>query len=639
VSGPGQQQVEERVRERTADLLRINEALRADAARWQQTSAELQRRLQELEADAQTDRAARRAALNLIEDAVMARHAKQIESEERQRSSAALRVSEERFQLALDAAAMGTFLWQVQEDRTECDTQMLALFGLSADRSISLKTALSTMIHEDDRERYAAAVGRAIDPAGHGELREDIRVILPDGAQRWLAVTGQVYFDGEPRQANRMVGGVMDITGRKHIEEALREGEARQAFLLKLSDALRALTDPLEIQAVAARVLGERLNVSRALYAKVVSEEDSDFYIVSQDYHQPEVPSIVGRHRANDFGATLFNEMRAGRTLAVADVAVETRITEQERAAYPTLGIQAYVGVPLIKEGRHVAIFGVLHNTPRAWTSAEIAMVEETAERTWAAVERAQAEVEVREAKAAAELASKGKDRMLAVLSHELRTPLTPVVLLVGAMQEDKSLSEEVQENLAMIRRNVELETKLIDDLLDVTRLGSGKVRLNLRQLDLNETVMQACVICLPLSTERAIKVECEYDGAIGKINADPVRLQQVFWNVLKNAIKFTMKGGRIYVTTTRLSDSRCEVRIRDNGIGIKPEVLSRIFDVFDQGEPAITQRFGGLGLGLSISKSLMELHGGTIRAESSGIGEGASFIMELPSAPRKGGA
>jgi PAS domain S-box-containing protein len=587
-------------------------------------SAQIRDRLQALRESLPKDRHARLAALNLIEDAVEARNSER-------RSVEALRQSEQRLGLALKAAEMGTFLWHVAEDRSECDARLLSLAGLPPDGELNFRTALEAVIHPDDRARYAENAARACDPDGGGVLREDIRVKLPDGSLRWLAISAQTYFEGNPRRATRMVGTAIDISARKRTEDALRASEAHQAFLLRLSDALRTLADPLEVQAVASRVLGEHLQASRVLYAKVEQCEDSDYYVICQDYHAPEVPPLVGRHRANDFGATLFNEMRAGRTLAVMDVTVEDRITEEERQAYPALGIRAYIGVPLIKQGRHVAIFAVLQTTARVWTAAEIALVEQMAERTWSAVERAQAEAALREAKAAADLANRSKDHFLAVLSHELRTPLTPVMMLVSALLEDKSLPKDLLDDLTMIRRNVEVETRLIDELLDLTRLNSGKISLNLQELDLNEIMGHVCEICRPQAIERHIQVSTQFDPQLRKFKADPVRLQQVFWNVLKNAIKFTMVHGRITITTSQLTDGGCEVRVQDNGIGMKPEMLDRIFDVFEQGDPAITQQFGGLGLGLAITKVLVELHGGRIRAESEGVGKGTCVVMELP--------
>jgi two-component system CheB/CheR fusion protein len=247
--------------------------------------------------------------------------------------------------------------------------------------------------------------------------------------------------------------------------------------------------------------------------------------------------------------------------------------------------------------------------------------------------ERRSAEAALQEAKEAAEAANSSKDRFLAVLSHELRTPLTPVLMTAAALEQDPSLSPEAREEMAMIKRNVELETKLIDDLLDLNRITSGKLPLNLDTLDLNTAVRDACAICGQGPREREIAVELDLDESAGAVLADSARLHQVLWNVLKNAIKFTPPRGTIRVTTRRLAGGFAEARVSDSGIGIPAEVLPRIFNAFEQGDASVTRQFGGLGLGLAISKALMDLHGGAIRAESAGAGLGSTFIIELPSA------
>ena len=238
----------------------------------------------------------------------------------------------------------------------------------------------------------------------------------------------------------------------------------------------------------------------------------------------------------------------------------------------------------------------------------------------------------LREAKDAAEQANASKDRFLAVLSHELRTPLTPVLMAVAALEHDPELRPDVREDLTMMKRNIELETKLIDDLLDLSRITNGKLRLALETVDLNEAVRQVCGVCRPQMKERGLRLETDFDPAAGCVSADPARLQQVLWNVLKNAIKFTPENGTIRVTTRHLG-GRCEVRVQDSGMGIAPEVLPLIFDAFEQGHAHVTRQFGGLGLGLAICRALVDLHGGAIRAESEGPGQGATFIIELPDA------
>ncbi|GIF47462.1 hypothetical protein Afe04nite_20010 [Asanoa ferruginea] len=299
------------------------------------------------------------------------------------------RSKEERLQLALDAAQLGTFVWYV-EDRSEPDQRMLELFNLPTDGTLSLSAALDSMIHPVDRDRYAAAVSAALDPAGSRELRETIRVLQAHGGYNWVAVTARAFFEGHPPAPMRLVGVAADVTDRY-------EAEARRAFLFELSEALRSLTDPLAVKAKAVDLLGRHLQVSRALYVDVVHEPDSDYYVAESDFHDPTVASIVGRYRADDFGATLFAEWRAGRTITVTDVSTDPRLSDLERLAYPATDVQAFVAVPLVKEGSHVASLMLHQNTSRMWGRAEITLVEEVAERTWAAVERAKAEKELRE--------------------------------------------------------------------------------------------------------------------------------------------------------------------------------------------------------------------------------------------------
>ncbi|RBP44338.1 PAS domain S-box-containing protein [Roseimicrobium gellanilyticum] len=241
------------------------------------------------------------------------------------------------------------------------------------------------------------------------------------------------------------------------------------------------------------------------------------------------------------------------------------------------------------------------------------------------------AEQTLQESKEAAEAANAAKDRFLAVLSHELRTPLTPVLMTAAARELDPEIPSGLREDMAMIRRNVELETKLIDDLLDLSRITSGKLALRMEAVDLNTVVRHVCGICRPQILEKEVLLRMELDPNAGLVRVDPARLQQILWNIVKNAAKFTPDGGWIHVRTQRVSNERTCVRVADSGIGIAPDVLPRIFDAFEQGDEQITRQFGGLGLGLAISKALAELHGGSITASSSGEGSGSTFTMELP--------
>jgi signal transduction histidine kinase/ActR/RegA family two-component response regulator len=249
------------------------------------------------------------------------------------------------------------------------------------------------------------------------------------------------------------------------------------------------------------------------------------------------------------------------------------------------------------------------------------------------------AEGALRQARDAAENASRAKDLFLAALSHELRTPLTPVLMTIAAMDMSPELAPELRENVAMIRRNIELEARLIDDLLDLNRVASGKLRLNLEAVDVNSAVRHVWETCRPFILEKGIHLECDLPEIAPQVKADAARLQQILWNLLNNAAKFTPEHGEIHLRVCHTDcqgaqggdASRVRVELRDNGIGIAPEMLPKIFDAFEQGDAGITRQFGGMGLGLAISKALVEMHGGTIRAQSNGPGQGSTFTIELP--------
>ena len=238
-------------------------------------------------------------------------------------------------------------------------------------------------------------------------------------------------------------------------------------------------------------------------------------------------------------------------------------------------------------------------------------------------------ERELRDAKTQAEEANSAKDQFLAVLSHELRNPLNPVLAHVSALQTRDDLPCDVREDLRVVRRNVELEARLIDDLLDLTRIAQGKLQLTRGAVDVHELVGQALGICRDEAKAKRLTVDVALDARGHTVDADAARLLQVLWNVLKNAVKFSAADGRVGVRTSD-RDGTLRLTVADSGIGINPEQLHGIFDAFAQGGPAITRAFGGLGLGLSISRALVEAHGGRIWAESDGIGRGASFHVEL---------
>jgi PAS domain S-box-containing protein len=259
-----------------------------------------------------------------------------------------------------------------------------------------------------------------------------------------------------------------------------------------------------------------------------------------------------------------------------------------------------------------------------------VGAVQDITERKRMELELTAARLAAEGAKAQAEEASRAKDRFLAVLSHELRTPLTPVLAGVALVQQDARLPPAMRQRLELIRRNVELEARLIDDLLDLTRIARGKVDLDRRRIELGTIIERAVEVCRPDIEARGLHFEVDHGPGGHVIEADAGRLQQVFWNILKNAVKFTPHGGRVALRCRR-DDDQVVVEVSDSGIGIAPEAFVHIFDAFAQADRTIARQFGGLGLGLAISRALVEMHGGSIAAHSSGPGQGATFTIRLP--------
>jgi HAMP domain-containing protein/signal transduction histidine kinase len=265
-------------------------------------------------------------------------------------------------------------------------------------------------------------------------------------------------------------------------------------------------------------------------------------------------------------------------------------------------------------------IIGIVLNTIEASTQTENLLKQSQS----LAAELQKTNLELEE-KARSNLA---KDQFLAMLSHELRTPLTPVLASALALESEPGLPKDIHESLQMIRRNVELEARLIDDLLDLTRIDRGKVQLNFEVVDAHSLLQNALEICQAEMDRKHLARSLNLGASKVHMRADSARLQQIFWNLINNAVKFTQRNGRIIISTSNDSRGQLRVEIADTGLGIEPEALPKIFDAFEQGGRT---QLGGLGLGLAISKTLVEAHKGTITAQSAGRNKGATFTLVFP--------
>jgi len=460
----------------------------------------------------------------------------------------------------------------------------------------------------------ATWVGKFESMVQDGRPRRIEHEIAPLG--RWLLV--YLY----PTRGDRFAVLYEDITESRRAQAALQAREAQQAFLVRLNDALRPLVDPSAIQATASRLLCEHLQADRAMYADVEGAAGAEIGTVRGQYVRRGEP-FPPWFSYSAFGERELSRQRRGETTVVADVLADPDFGERERAAWLSAGMRSLVVAALVKGGRLVAGFGVQTSRPRDWQGEEVALVRETAERTWDATERARAEEALREA-------GRRKDEFLATLAHELRNPLAPLRNGLELLQAADGASDVAPMALAMMDRQLGHLVRLVDDLLDVARISAGKIGLRRRPLPLAEAIARSVEASRAVLQQHGHELRVEPGGAGLVVDADLDRLVQVFSNLLANAAKYTDRGGCIQVQARHEGD-QAVVEVRDTGIGIPREELARVFDLFSQVRMHQGRAQGGLGIGLALTQKLVHLHGGGIEAESAGIGQGSTFRVRLP--------
>jgi signal transduction histidine kinase len=401
--------------------------------------------------------------------------------------------------------------------------------------------------------------------------------------------------------------------GDPHPYAALHVG-----MLADMGACLRAELRAAETFYRVALILGRLPDVSRATFGTVDNEART---VTIHQHFCRDTQSMEGVYPMSETELT-SQELARGQVVVIEDVRTDYHTRDNPALRFKR-GYLACVAVPMHRKGVWAATLMVQSPVPRAWSGEEVELIRTAAERTWLAVENMRLLHEAQHANAA-------KDRFLAMLSHELRTPLTPVVMVLNALADHPAMPPDARADLAMIRRNIDLETRLIDDLLDVTRVANGKLTLCPRAALVHELLEHVCQICRADAVARGIELTCKLEAAADTVMADAARLQQVFWNLVKNAVKFTPPGGRVAITTRDVA-GELVVDVSDTGAGIDADVLPRIFNAFEQGEQTVTRTYGGLGLGLAISKAIVDLHQGRIWAESGGAGRGAAFHVALP--------
>lgn len=489
-----------------------------------------------------------------------------------------LKKSEDLLQLALRAAHAGPWAWDLQSGQGFWSEEFYLLLGVSPETEPLPYANWQRLVHPADRQRADQELQSAI--AERRTIDLDFRIQRPDGAVRWLNFKGQAAYgpDGTPV---RMVGLSMDITDRKQTEEALRKSEAE----------LRLVADSAPVFiAHCGRDL--RFRFVNAAYATRLG-------LRPEDLIGKTIPEVLGEEAYESFRQHVETVLRG------------------ERVAFER-------EVPYERIGRHV-----MHclYVPELDDAGAV--------QGWVAVvmdvtERRQAEDSLRQAQKALKEADRRKDEFLAMLAHELRNPLAPIRNAVGVLERLDSPDPRLEKMREVIDRQTEQLTRLVDDLLDVSRITQGKIALHREVIDLARIVGRAIETSRPLIDANGHRLLVTLPHAPIWIEGDLSRLAQVVSNLLNNAAKYTETGGTIWLTA-EYRHGEVSLRVRDTGVGMPAEVLPRIFDLFNQADRSLERAQGGLGIGLTIVRRLVEMHGGRVAAFSPGPGQGSEFVVHLP--------
>jgi signal transduction histidine kinase len=482
------------------------------------------------------------------------------------------------------------------------------------------------------------------------------RGVRADGLVYWTLMKGRVQRDqaGVPTQ---LVGVALDITERKAVEQALVESErshsrlaeARQQLLVREQAAREAAEEASRLHRDVEERLALLVDASDALLGSVKSEElppavlglarvliSADAYavwrLVDPAAGRWRIASAAGLSERFCTDSVLVNPGEWP-PMDVPFVAEDVPKTVELAARHEELGregIRSLLTVPLRVRGQRWGNIVFYYRTLHRFAESEPRVALALANLAGAALGNLEFYEEQRRLRREAERANRTKDEFLATLSHELRTPLNAIAGWVNLITKGALEPEAIKHALEVIARNTRAQAHIIDELLDVSRIITGKLRLDLKPLELAPVIRAAADAMRPAAEAKEIALELRLEAAGAAVLGDSDRLQQVVWNLISNAIKFTDRGGSVVVLLARRA-GEVELTVADTGRGIAPEFLPHVFDRFAQADPTISPKQGGLGLGLAIVRHLVELHGGTVAADSPGVGLGATFRLRLP--------
>ncbi|MGH8517299.1 MAG: GAF domain-containing protein, partial [Panacagrimonas sp.] len=528
------------------------------------------------------------------------------ESLERARAESERRMGDARFRALVEGAAQIVWTTDREGRVVEPLPSWCAFTGQVAAQVMG--DGWFDAVHPDDRERVRRIWRQALE-SGH-TFEGEFRVHKALDGWRWMHARGHAVVDDDGT-VREWIGMNVDVSERKRIER-------RDAFLVRLDDAVRSLSDPEEVATSVLRLLGEHLHAQRATYLEVDAE--GQVFSVVRD-HAPGLLELHGRtFRLEEFGSGAGEALRGGRGFVTPDPAAADG--SDLVGASVEEGGSAVLVVPLFRHRRLAAAVGLVRLMPRHWQEEEIDLARAVIHRAWESIERARLARDLREA-------HERKDDFIAMLAHELRNPLAPLRngLQVLRRAPDAMPARRVHQ---MMERQVDQLVRLVDDLLDVSRITRGKMELRMEPQALSGVLTVALETARPLIEAARHRLEVDLPEREIHVRGDAVRLAQIFANLLNNAARYTDDGGRIRLRATR-DGGRAVVSVRDSGIGLAPEMCERVFETFQQISRGPNELNSGLGIGLSLARSLTVLHDGRISAHSEGLGHGSEFVVSLP--------
>jgi PAS domain S-box-containing protein len=511
------------------------------------------------------DRGTFRGALDLFTDVTL-----------RRRAEEALRENEERLRLAMEAGEIGTWEWDIANDRVTWSDRIYVIHGIQPGTFGGHVSDFTALVHPADTEDVREKIQRTLDE--DAPYRAEFRIVRPSGEVRWIATSAAMLRD-ERRRPLRLLGATVDTTERKRVEEALRKSEEfRRRILDSTRDCVKVLT-----------LDGRFLSMNDAGLAAVEIE---------------------------DIGTLLDTSW------------IDAWPVEEREAARRATQVAAEGGV-----GRFQGFWPTHKTRTPKWWDVVITPIVGSDRRPVQLLAISRDVTARRRMEDALRDADRRKDEFLAMLAHELRNPLSAISSAAILARQPHFSEQDRRFSHEVIERQVKHLCRLIDDLLDVSRITRGKIELRHEPLDVGTIIVHAVEAARPIVTERGHQLEVATPAAPLTIMGDATRLEQVVVNLLTNAAKYTESGGRIQLTVER-AGTEAIIKVRDNGMGIPPEKIQEMFELFAQGDRSPARSEGGLGIGLTLVKRLTEMQGGTVTGHSEGTGKGSEFVVRLPLAP-----